>query len=289
MRRDQEGPDAQRRLQRRVPTNLKNPIQGSPPGQPAERQCASLDGGKLKAATLRGRGRHKIAGRNAEQGKRRIRSASKAAAQTNLNNLSRELLLHSQGIRRSGSPLARELLAATVRRNRLRKIGGKTEERHKGPMGSSNKSAVPINPKNPSKSTPTQSPDGPIVQSAREKSQRGDGEGEKSAATRQESRGDRQSATPERKQAETSRVPPQENAQQRRQGAENTRPEQGSAPPAERREANVQQQPQRPQQKAQGEKSGGAKTQQQKSRGDDQKSKKGDSKEEGKDQEKGDQ
>ncbi len=194
MREDQEeGRDTQRRQQRRVDQSEES-RQGSPPGQSARRQRGSPLGRKLKAATVRHSGLRKMAGRNAEQGKGRMRSAGKAAASD-----------------QSESPQA----------------------------------APPAQPP---------APDGPGVQSARERSQRGGGE-QNAAEKSRESRGDSERPTGQRKQAEAPKTPP-ENVQQRRQGGENSRQEQRSGPPAERRESNVQQQRQRGDQKAQGEKSG---------------------------------
>jgi uncharacterized protein DUF6600 len=129
-------------------------------------------------------------------------------------------------------------------------------------------------------------PDRPNVQSGPERTQRGDGEQNAEQRSR-ESRGDSEHPNVQRKQAEAPRTPP-ENVQQRRQGRENVRPEERSGLPAESRESNGQQQQQRGDQRAQGEKSAGPQGQQQKSKGGGQKGDKKSSKGEGEGKNQGD-
>ena len=99
------------------------------------------------------------------------------------------------------------------------------------------------------RSTPTQSPGDLDRQSTREKSQRGAGEGEKPAATHQESGGEPKGQRSEvgRNIQSSSGKCAAASTRMRR-----TRVIRRKAPAAERRESNVQQQPQRPQEKTQG-------------------------------------
>jgi hypothetical protein len=113
----------------------------------------SLLGKGPNAATTRGRGRHKIA----RDGKERMGSAGKAVAQTNPNNLFRELHLRSRVIGRPNSPLRRKLDAATVRRSGLRKMVGRIAKRRKDLMDRPGRGAARIsrNPLKPLHRRPT--------------------------------------------------------------------------------------------------------------------------------------
>jgi hypothetical protein len=111
-------------------TNLKNLSKDLLLDNQLRDRPASLLGKGPNAATTRGRGRHKIA----RDGKERIRSAGKAAAQTNLNNLSRELHLQSRVMGRPNSRLGRKLHAATVRRSGVRKMVGRIAKKRKNLM-----------------------------------------------------------------------------------------------------------------------------------------------------------
>ena len=280
MQQDQEGPDTQRRQQRQ-----KDQSEESRQGSPEQsRDAAGCSREELKAATVRHSGLRKMARRNAEQAKGRISSVGKTAAQTNLNNLSRELLLHRQAIANAAGRSARELQGGDSQAQRPPKDGQKERGASQGTDKQRGQGRGSDQSESPQAAPPAQPPppDGPGgSQAAREQSQRGGGE-QNSAEKSRESRGDSERPAGQRKQAEAPKTPP-ENVQQRRPSGENTRQEQKSSPPAERRESNAQQQRQGGDQKAQGEKSGPPQGQQQKSRGDGQKGKgkKSDSKGEG--------
>ena len=100
---------------------------------------------ELKAVTARHSGLRKMARRNAEQAKGRISSVGKTAAQTNLNNLSRELLLHRQVIRQRGRPLGRKPKAVTARHSGLRRMARRNAEQAKGRISNAGKAAAQIN------------------------------------------------------------------------------------------------------------------------------------------------
>ena len=102
-------------------------------------------GRKLSAAIVRRSGLRKMARRNAEQGKRRIGSAGKPAAQINLNNLFRDLLLSRQVICQRGRPLGRELKRVTARHSGLRKMARRNAEQGKRRISSAGKAAEQTN------------------------------------------------------------------------------------------------------------------------------------------------
>jgi hypothetical protein len=126
-------------------TNLKNLSEELLPLNQVKRQRVGQPGREPRAARARGRGRQKLAGRNAEQSKGPRGSAGKPAAKTSLNNLSKELLLRIRVIRRRGRTLGRKSSAVTVRHSGLRRIVGRTEKRHKGRTGSASKAAAQTN------------------------------------------------------------------------------------------------------------------------------------------------
>ena len=272
MRQDQEGRDTQLRQQRGEDQSDES-LQRAPAGQSAETPTRQSARERTQRGGSEGQRPAQVGGDQREKGANTQRRKGSEAERSGQS---------PQGV---PPPPSDDTPAAQSAREKTKRGQSQTQRPQVRQEGSAARQGTDRQRKQGRGADQSESPtappapDTPNVQSARERGQRGGNEQNAEEKSR-ESRQNSERSKVQRKQAEAPKTAP-ENSQQGRQGGANMRQQQRSSPPAERRESNVQQQGQGGDQKAQGEKSGRAQGQKQKSKGGGQKGDKSGSKGEG--------